>query len=128
MELTPDHKRFFDFGVEPDSIIAIKSVGTEKDIERGIVNPYHIFEDTPIVITNLILEVQSGLNNGRRPKLADDGTSGTYFIENHNKKVVAIFKPYDEEPFAQNNPRNMVGPTGSPGIRKGILSGESATR
>ena len=123
LELTPDHKRFFDFGVEPDSIIVIKSVETEKDIEMGIVNPYHIFDVTPGNIKNLILDVQSGLNNGKKPKLADDGTSGTYFLENHMKKIVAIFKPYDEEPFAQNNPRNMVGPTGSPGIRKGILSG-----
>jgi len=39
------------------------------------------------------------------------------------KKVIAIFKPFDEEPFAENNPRNMTGPTGSPGIRRGILSG-----
>ncbi len=43
-----------------------------------------------------MLEVQSGLNNGKKPKLADDGTSGTYFLENHQKVVCAIFKPFDE--------------------------------
>ena len=43
-------------------------------------------------------------------------------------KVVGIFKPFDEEPYADENPRNYIGTTGSPGIRKGILSGESATR
>ena len=41
---------------------------------------------------------------------------------------MAIFKPFDEEPFAPNNPRKYVGELGSPGFRKGILSGESATR
>lgn len=95
LELLPEHRRFFDFGVEPDSIILIKNVEVGSDIERGIVNPYHIFDVTPNNIKNLIIEVQSGLNNGKRPKLADDGTSGTYFLENHLKKIVAIFKPYD---------------------------------
>ena len=41
---------------------------------------------------------------------------------------MAIFKPFDEEPFAPNNPRKFVGELGSPGFRRGILSGESATR
>ena len=76
----------------------------------------------------MILEVQSGLNNGKKPKLAEEGTSGTYFLENHKKKNVAIFKPFNEEPYAENNPRNLIGKTGEQGIRKGILSGESATR
>ena len=44
------------------------------------------------------------------------------------RKVVSIFKPYDEEPFAPNNPRNFVGELGGHGFRSGILSGESATR
>lgn len=77
---------------------------------------------------NLILEVQSGLNSGKNPKLTEEGTSGSYFLENHLNKVVGIFKPFDEEPYADENPRNYIGTTGSPGIRKGILSGESATR
>lgn len=68
------------------------------------------------------------MNNGRNPKLAEEGTSGTYFLENHMKKVVAIFKPFNEEPYASENPRNYFGKTGEQGIRKGILSGESATR
>jgi hypothetical protein len=61
----------------------------------GIINPYHIFDVTPDSIKNLILEVQSGLNNGKKPKLVETGTSGTYFLDNHLKKTIAIFKPYD---------------------------------
>ena len=56
----------------------------------------------------MILDVQSGLNGGRKPKLASEGTSGTYFLENNGKKV-AVYKPYDEEPYTPNNPRGYAG-------------------
>lgn len=45
-----------------------------------MINPYQIFEKTPQEITNLVLNVQAGLNVGRKPKLAPEGTSGTYFL------------------------------------------------
>jgi len=32
---------------------------------------------------------------GRKPKLSEEGTSGTYFLENHEKKKIAIYKPFD---------------------------------
>lgn len=61
------------------------------------------------------------------------GTSGSYFIHYFNKKTsyqekLAIFKPYDEEPFTPNNPHNYFGNFGHKSFRKGILSGESAER
>ena len=62
----------------------------------------------PLKINGLLLDVQSGLNGGRKPKLAADGTSGTYFLENNGKKV-AVYKPYDEEPYTPNNPRGYAG-------------------
>lgn len=43
-------------------------------------------------------------------------------------KNLAIFKPYDEEPNAPKNPKGYVGKLGSPSLREGILSGESAVR
>jgi hypothetical protein len=48
--------------------------------DNGVINPYRLFDVVPQDITNLILNVQSGLNNGRKPKLAAEGTSGTYFL------------------------------------------------
>ena len=48
--------------------------------ENGVINPYQLFETVPQKINSLILDVQSGLNAGRKPKLASDGTSGTYFL------------------------------------------------
>lgn len=56
-----------------------------------------------------------------------EGTSGSYFLTKSQKKI-AIFKPYDEEPFTPNNPRGYIGHLGDQGIRKGISSGEQATR
>lgn len=44
IELLPDNRRLFDFGVEPDSIIIMKNVEPNANIEKGIVNPYQIFD------------------------------------------------------------------------------------
>lgn len=65
---------------------------------------------------------------GITPKLTDFGTQGTYILEDLNHKPVAIFKPYDEEAFAPNNPRGMRAKMNSPGLRQGILSGEGVDR
>jgi phosphatidylinositol 4-kinase type 2 len=69
-----------------------------------------------------------GLNSGLKPKLTEDGTSGTYELRNHDKKKIAIFKPIDEEPYAPNNPRTFIGSFGSQTFRKGVLSGEACVR
>lgn len=45
-----------------------------------------------------------------------------------NEKPLSIFKPFDEEVNAPNNPRGRANKLGSDGIAKGILSGECATR
>jgi len=63
-----------------------------------------------------------------KPKLTDDGTSGTYLLRGPNKKPLAVFKPIDEEAFAPNNPRDHVGPFGSRSFRAGVLSGEACIR
>ena len=63
-----------------------------------------------------------------KPKLTDDGTSGTYLLRGPTKKPLAVFKPIDEEAFAPNNPRDHVGPFGSRSFRAGVLSGEACIR
>lgn len=41
----------------------------------------------------------------------------------HRKLIVskAIFKPFDEEPFAPNNPKGYIGKLGNPGFRYILL-------
>ena len=54
---------------------------------------------------------------------------GNYFLKDELKNPIAIFKPFDEEAFAPNNPKGYVGILGyDKGFRDGVLSGEAATR
>jgi hypothetical protein len=73
-------------------------------------------------------QIELGFRKGFKPKLTDDGTSGTYILRGPGKQNLAVFKPIDEEAFAPNNPRNNIGPFGSQSFRKGVLSGEACVR
>ena len=63
-----------------------------------------------------------------KPKLTDEGTSGTYILRGRHKEARGIFKPIDEEQFAPNNPRNFKGYFGDATFRHGVLSGEATIR
>jgi phosphatidylinositol 4-kinase type 2 len=39
------------------------------------------------------------------PTLISAGSSGSYFIRGEDNKILAIFKPEDEEPYGINNPK-----------------------
>ena len=77
---------------------------------------------------SLISNVQEGIMLGLSPKLALDGTGGTYFMKNSQKAKKAVFKPMDEEACAPRNPKNHAGKLGEIGLRPGVLSGEAAYR
>ena len=62
------------------------------------------------------------------PELTFEGTSGTYFLKHSNRVPLGVFKPIDEEAYAENNPRGFVGHFGMPSMRKGVLSGEACVR
>ena len=72
--------------------------------------------------------IEQGFDAGLKPKLTYDGTSGTYFLKDACRNPRAVFKPIDEEAFAPNNPRDHIGPFGSPSFRAGVLSGEACIR
>ena len=46
--------------------------------------------------------VRVAINKGIDPKLIKQGSSGSYFMRDSSGRVVAVFKPKDEEPYAQN--------------------------
>jgi len=78
-----------------------------------------------------IQESLIALNAGRVPRLAADGTGGTYFMPHPNGRgypPLACFKPKDEEPCAPNNPRGFQGKENSDGFRPGIYSAQGAFR
>jgi len=67
---------------------------------------------------------------GLKPEFVLDGSGGTYFLHDAQKAKVAVFKPADEEPYAENNPR---GYTPQPGqqhmaLREGVVPGEACMR
>lgn len=75
----------------------------------------------------LIKEIQAALDKGLRPILVTTGYSGSYWMRNPKKEVVGLFKPFDEEIYAPNNPvgPRYQGPLGQRTIRKGCRVGES---
>ena len=80
-------------------------------------------------LNDCIFDVNQGFIEGLIPKLSENGTSGTYFLQNVNRKNIAVFKPRDEEPFMPNNPKGYNNIKGEKmGFRKGIRPGESHIR
>ena len=82
----------------------------------------------PDDIVDILSIIQSALSVGQEPELASDGSGGTYFLRAKDGKALAAFKPLDEEPGAENNPRGIVGRRGHTSLRKGIVSGEAWKR
>jgi hypothetical protein len=84
---------------------------------------------------SLVQQSRRGLALGLKPALVLDGSGGSYFLRNARQMNVAVFKPADEEPYAENNPRGYVGSKGNGGgcsvgesMRAGIQPGEACLR
>ena len=76
----------------------------------------------------IVKRAQEGLDAGLFPVLITHGRSGSYWMRSKEKEVLGIFKPFDEEPFAINNPARTgeYAALGKRVIRPGIAVGESA--
>lgn len=73
---------------------------------------------------DLIARIRAGLIAGKAPEPIEDGEGGTYKLFGADGNIVAIFKPADEEPHSEANPKKH---DDSP-KRDGILPGECARR
>lgn len=82
----------------------------------------------PKGLCSVVKQIQKGFKLGLKPKLTNDGTSGTYFLRGPSRQPLAVFKPIDEEAFAPNNPRDNVGAFGQVTFKTGVLSGEACIR
>lgn len=60
---------------------------------------------TKLQFDELVESVRVAINMGTHPKLITQGSSGSYFARNPQGKVVGVFKPKDEEPYASRNPK-----------------------
>jgi hypothetical protein len=53
----------------------------------------------------VVESVHSAIRLGMHPRMISQGSSGSYFARNSEGKVVGVFKPKDEEPYASRNPK-----------------------
>lgn len=84
--------------------------------------------DCAPVLRTSVRAAQRGMQRNLKPKLADDGSGGTYFLRGADKQYVAVFKPRDEEPGGVHNPRGYVGEHGQIMATRGILAGQASDR
>ncbi|KAK5175493.1 Phosphatidylinositol 4-kinase LSB6 [Saxophila tyrrhenica] len=54
---------------------------------------------------DLVESVRTAIELGMHPTLISQGSSGSYFVRNSGGKVLGVFKPKDEEPYASKNPK-----------------------
>jgi hypothetical protein len=54
---------------------------------------------------HIVESVRNAIELGVHPKMISQGSSGSYFARNSSGKVVGVFKPKDEEPYASRNPK-----------------------
>ncbi|CAL9109468.1 unnamed protein product [Musa textilis] len=95
-------------------------------MEPVIVNPK---VELPPVIKNLLCATLSGLEKGNPPIMSTEGTGGAYFMQDvSGNEFVSVFKPIDEEPLAENNPRGLPLSTNGEGLKRGTRVGEGAIR
>ncbi|RKF79340.1 Phosphatidylinositol 4-kinase lsb6 [Golovinomyces cichoracearum] len=53
----------------------------------------------------IVESVRIAIEQGIHPKMITQGSSGSYFARNSKGKVIGVFKPKDEEPYAAGNPK-----------------------
>lgn len=65
----------------------------------------HADRISKIEFDDIVESVRVAIELGVQPKLIAQGSSGSYFARNSDGKVVGVFKPKDEEPYASKNPK-----------------------
>lgn len=88
-----------------------------------------VIKSTPRPLRSLVHEARRALALNLKPAFILDGSGGTYFLHNPGKAKIAVFKPADEEPYAENNPRGYIRQPGQDMfLREGVLPGEACIR
>lgn len=66
---------------------------------------YHGQRMSKVEFDDIVESVRVAIENDIHPKMITKGSSGSYFARNSSGKVVGVFKPKDEEPYAVGNPK-----------------------
>lgn len=71
--------------------------------------PEALAEPQPVMsgseFQEIVASVKTAIAQGVHPRMISQGSSGSYFARNPEGKVVGVFKPKDEEPYAAGNPK-----------------------
>ncbi|KAK8967891.1 hypothetical protein KSP40_PGU014546 [Platanthera guangdongensis] len=95
-------------------------------IEPVIVNPKI---ELSSILWDLIDSTRAGLEKGKKPVMSSEGSGGVYFMfDATGRKYVSVFKPIDEEPMSENNPRGLPLSLDGEGLKRGTRVGEGALR
>ncbi|XP_047960689.1 phosphatidylinositol 4-kinase gamma 4-like isoform X1 [Salvia hispanica] len=111
---------------KPYDYVPRKAPERETVLEPVIINPK---TELPLEISNMINATREGLDQGNYPIRSLEGTGGAYFmLDSSGTKYLSVFKPTDEEPLAENNPRGLPLSEDGEGLKKGTRVGEGAVR
>ncbi|KAL1191645.1 Phosphatidylinositol 4-kinase gamma 4 [Cardamine amara subsp. amara] len=113
-------------GRKADNIVPPSKPSDHLSLEPLVINSK---AKVPVVVKDMIKSASDGLKSGNSPVRSREGTGGAYFMQSSSgNKFVGVFKPIDEEPMAENNPRGLpLSPSGE-GLKKGTKVGEGALR
>ncbi|XP_061996003.1 phosphatidylinositol 4-kinase gamma 4-like [Rosa rugosa] len=116
----------FSRGYKVDEMIVPRKPPDREFGLEPVINPKI---ELPSVIWDIVYETVEGLESGNHPIRSMEGTGGAYFmLDSSGEKYVSVFKPIDEEPMAENNPRGLPLSLDGEGLKKGTRVGEGAFR
>ncbi|XP_065079623.1 phosphatidylinositol 4-kinase type 2-alpha isoform X4 [Ochlerotatus camptorhynchus] len=84
--------------------LRIDSINIESLISDDEYFPNNDIPDDPH-FSDLVYSAEIAIDAGIYPERIYQGSSGSYFVKNPANKVVAVFKPKDEEPYGRLNPK-----------------------
>ncbi|XP_022905942.1 phosphatidylinositol 4-kinase type 2-alpha [Onthophagus taurus] len=105
-----------DSGDEDEDIRLVPEVSFEPALDSPNVNresqpllggldvSFNQFPDDP-AFSDLVWQSEVAIDNGIFPERISQGSSGSYFVKSTSGKVIAVFKPKDEEPYGRLNPK-----------------------
>jgi len=137
----PNHRTLHDAGIYRSGEVILLDVKTGSSSISSSLSSYSpgfksdidisssVINSTPKPLRSLVQEARRALALNLKPAFILDGSGGTYFLHNTRKAKIAVFKPADEEPYADNNPRGYIRQPGQDMfLREGVLPGEACIR
>jgi hypothetical protein len=138
----PNHRTLHDAGIYKSGETLLLDINTGSSMSSSM-SPYStknankndvmisssFVDSAPKHLRLMVQQARRALALGLKPELVLDGSGGTYFLNDARKAKVAVFKPADEEPYAENNPRGYLPQSGTDMcLREGVVPGEACIR